>query len=303
MIMKLNKIFTIAIGVLAFTACSDDDDFNTAADVTVNMEQSTMTVNENGDMFFVPITVTGTSDGPIQVKVQVSENGSTPATADVNYLVTTQTINIGAGESVANVEIIPVDDRRQNADRTFTVSIVSASGAKVGQQSSCLITIKDNDATLYGRLQGKWSMEAFDGFTEGEIKMNVNVTGVGENETGYGQLLFINFDADGVQIAIQAYLMQLPDGTYVLQVPAGQIVASGFSYSSYVLDLQLGMINSAGTAIVYSDANSYCVINDDESEMEYTNHLVSRALAIADGGYLGSLGQWFYYYDVKWVRE
>ena len=37
--MKLNKIFAIALAALTLTACSDDDDINTA-NVTVNMQKT-----------------------------------------------------------------------------------------------------------------------------------------------------------------------------------------------------------------------------------------------------------------------
>ena len=44
--MKFNKIYAIALAALTLTACSDDDDngLNSTSGVTVQMQQSTMSV-------------------------------------------------------------------------------------------------------------------------------------------------------------------------------------------------------------------------------------------------------------------
>lgn len=300
--MKLNKIFAIALAAITLSACSDDDDFNTAGDVTVSMEQSTMTVDENSDLFYVPIIVTGTSNGPIQVRVTVAENGSTPATADENYLVTTKTINIGKGESVGNVEIIPVDDRFQNADRTFTVTITSASGAKVGQQSSCLITLKDNDATLYGRLQGKWTMTGIDAFTGGEVSIAATISGMNAGEEGYGETLFINFNPDGNAISIMTTLVQTQNGGYALKADLGQVTASGIPYSEYRLDLLLFALDPAQG--YYRSGYVGLAINADENEITWPSAYILDlfAMALRENQYL-QLGDYYAYENPKWVRE
>lgn len=72
--MKLNKIFAIALAALTLTACSDDDDVNSAA-CTVSMQEQTINASEDmvADIYYyVPIQVTGDSNGPIRVTVEVS---------------------------------------------------------------------------------------------------------------------------------------------------------------------------------------------------------------------------------------
>lgn len=45
--MKYVKLFALAAGAFMLTACSDDNDFNSASDVTVEMAKSEITVKEN----------------------------------------------------------------------------------------------------------------------------------------------------------------------------------------------------------------------------------------------------------------
>ena len=46
-LMKYVKLFALAAGAFMLTACSDDNDFNSASDVTVEMAKSEITVKEN----------------------------------------------------------------------------------------------------------------------------------------------------------------------------------------------------------------------------------------------------------------
>lgn len=97
--MKLNKIFAIALAALTLTACSDDDDINTA-NVTVNMQKTEIEVSEDfstGTYYYVPVEVTGESNGPVRVTVKVEGVGSTPATEGDDYVITSKTIVIPQG--------------------------------------------------------------------------------------------------------------------------------------------------------------------------------------------------------------
>ena len=62
--MKYVKLFALAAGAFMLTACSDDNDFNSASDVTVEMAKSEITVKENAGTFNVPVKVTGDPNGP-----------------------------------------------------------------------------------------------------------------------------------------------------------------------------------------------------------------------------------------------
>ena len=53
--MKLTKYLMLACSALLVTACSNDDDWNTDGNVTVEMKNATMKVKENAGMFYVPV--------------------------------------------------------------------------------------------------------------------------------------------------------------------------------------------------------------------------------------------------------
>ena len=149
--MKYFKLFMLMVAVTLFGACSSDDDsWNSAADVTVGMQSPTMTVSEGKGIFDVPIVVNGETNGNVFVTVEVEEVGDNPAKEGVNYYVTDKTINISDG--TGNVEIETVDDEDINDPRTFKVTIVDAKGATIAETASTTITLKDNDAEFYSKL-------------------------------------------------------------------------------------------------------------------------------------------------------
>lgn len=309
--MKLNKIFAIALAALTLTACSDDDEpgINSASGVSVNFEQATLTVNEVAGMVRVPVVVSGKTNGNVSMNIEVAENGSTPATADVNYLLSDKHLTIGPGESVGYVELLIVNDRFLNDDRTFTITISGVEGAAKGQLSSCLVTIEDNDEYLYGRLQSDWVMNSFDPFEDGEVplKCKATITGLNPGDDGYGEILFINFNQNGTDYTIQATLTVASDGvTPVLAVDLGQAMISGMNYQDvynldillYALDLATGSASGRGSLPI--------AISDDESQLVWPARyaLMGRAFALApDGGYLGALGWWNGYYNLTWDRD
>lgn len=176
--------------VTFFAACSSDDDsWNSASDVTVGMAQTEMTVNEGKGLFNVPIEVKGETNGNVFVTVELKEVGANPAKEDVNYYVTDKTINISDG--VGNVEIETVDDDDINDPRTFQVTIVDAKGAKISENASTTITLKDNDAEFYSKLQGKWKMTGVD--RDGEaVSWDVTIKGAAdETEADFNKVLYI----------------------------------------------------------------------------------------------------------------
>ena len=177
--------------VTFFAACSSDDDsWNSASDVTVGMAQTEMTVNEGKGLFNVPIEVKGETDGNVFVTVEVKEVGANPAKEDVNYYVTDKTISISDG--TGNVEIETVDNDDINDPRTFQVTIVDAKGAKISENASTTISLKDNDAEFYSKLQGKWKMTCKNARTGAEINWDVKITGASEeSEADYNKMLYI----------------------------------------------------------------------------------------------------------------
>ena len=142
--------------VTFFGACSSDDDsWNSAADVTVSMKNPTMVIKENMGLTNVPIEVKGKTNGNVYVTLAVKEVGEKPAKEDVHYYITDKTISIS--DSIGYVEVEPVDDDEINADRTFEITIVEAKGAKIGNATT-QVSLKDNDSQIYEKLQGKWKL-------------------------------------------------------------------------------------------------------------------------------------------------
>ena len=142
--------------VTFFGACSSDDDsWNTAADVTVSMKNPTMVIKENMGLTNVPIEVKGKTNGNVYVTLAVKEVGKKPAKEDVHYYITDKTISIS--DSIGYVEVEPVDDDEINDDRTFEITIVEAKGAKIGNATT-QVSLKDNDSQIYEKLQGKWKL-------------------------------------------------------------------------------------------------------------------------------------------------
>lgn len=188
--MKYIKLFMLMAAVTLLGACSSDDDsWNSAADVTVGMQSQNMTVSEGKGVFNVPIEVKGETNGNVFVTVEVKEVGENPAKEDVNYYVTDKTINISEG--VGNVEIETVDDDDINDPRTFQVTIVDAKGAKISENASTTISLKDNDAEFYSKLQGKWKMTGVD--RDGEaVSWDVTIKGAAdETEADFNKVLYI----------------------------------------------------------------------------------------------------------------
>lgn len=190
--MKFNKLFALLLASTLFVGCSDDDSDWNNSDATVSMGQAAIAVKEAKGIFNVPIQVEGTQNGPIQVTVEVAETGSNPAMDDIHYYVTSKTILIPADATSGKIEIMTVDDEDINEPRTFTISIKSAQGAKIGTNSECVVTLKDNDAEFYEKLQGTWTMQATSAFDGSKASWKVKVYGYDEEEEGYNKTLYIS---------------------------------------------------------------------------------------------------------------
>ena len=187
--MKYIKLFMLLAVVTFFGACSSDDDsWNSAADVTVSMKNPTMVIKENMGLTNVPIEVKGKTNGNVYVTLAVKEVGSNPAKEDVHYYITDKTISIS--DSIGYVEVEPVDDDGINADRTFEITIVEAKGAEIGNATT-QVSLKDNDSQIYEKLQGKWKLT---GVSRQGAPMEsvVKIIGASDEEDGdYNNTLYL----------------------------------------------------------------------------------------------------------------
>ena len=187
--MKYIKLLMLLAVVTFFGACSSDDDsWNTASDVTVSMKNPTMVIKENMGLTNVPIEVKGKTNGNVYVTIEVKEVGNNPAKEDVHYYITDKTINIS--DSIGYVEVEPVDNDEINDNRTFEITIVEAKGAKIGNATTT-VSLKDNDAQIYEKLQGKWKLT---GVSRQGSPMESVVTIIGANDDSdadYNKTLYL----------------------------------------------------------------------------------------------------------------
>ncbi len=186
-------VAALAVGAssLTLSSCSDDDTINSAA-ATVGMGQSTHTVKENKGLFTIPVVVNGEQNGDIKVAVEV-KSLSANCVVDENVIVTSTEVVIPASKKSVNIEIKSVDDREINDDRQFSVTLVSAEGAKISEtEKTTLITLLDNDNIPYDRMDGEWIFTAANMFKEDtpvESWETRLTTVVDDDEPGYGSVI------------------------------------------------------------------------------------------------------------------
>jgi hypothetical protein len=256
----------MAVAVLGFTACSDDDDFNTASGVTVSMESSTMTVRESRVLFKVPVVVTGDANGPIKVTVKVEEVGENPAMENVHYIVTQETVNIPDTEKSVGIEIKTVDNTEENDPREFKVTIVSAQGAEIGSDASTLITIKDDDADPYVKLLGTWKFTAYNVYEKEEVSYTLTMEAPDPDDSYYGKELYAMglMEYSWVYIPF-SYQGDEDTGEFTLSIPIGESMSTGyFSMGSYYAVFISNSYSSEGYTV---SGKLACTVNDDFTEI------------------------------------
>lgn len=200
--MKLNKIFAVALAVLAMTSCDDNnvEDYpnflggvNTAGGVTVSLP-ATFSAKENVSPFMIPVTVNGQTNGKVVVTVQTKTlttlpEGFEPAKEQDHYIFTSYTVNIPAGETTGYFEVAPVWIAGEiNDDRVFEMSIVGVQGATVAN-GDCEVTIENVDDP-YTAMFGRWNFKA-DGCTSSVQKeYTLTVTGPDADSEYFGKELY-----------------------------------------------------------------------------------------------------------------
>ena len=151
--MNYLKIYTLLLCAVLIAACSDDEEqFNSGA-ATVSLQETVMTVKESAGLCTVPVVVTGEHTGTIRVTFELKDHN---AKEDENYIVTTKTLLIPAGQETMNFEFKTVDDKLVNDDRSFDVEIADVKGASIGTNNRLTVIIKDNDSSFYETLSGTW---------------------------------------------------------------------------------------------------------------------------------------------------
>lgn len=257
-----------ACAALLFAACGSDDDWNTDGDVTVELAKATIEIKENASMFYVPLQVNGTTNGPIRVTVDLTENSESPAVEDEHYILTSKTVVIPDNETEVSLEFSLTNDMEINDNRLFTITIVNVEGAKIGEQNKTAVTIVDDDSMFYEAIQGAWSFNFVDGFDGTEDSFSLKIVGVQEGQAGYEKTLYISgFAGRSDLIAEAGYNYDEATKEVTLDFELGQFMGKYGSYQIYLFGVTPdGYIADSGfvTAKVNTNMREITFDSDDE---------------------------------------
>ena len=173
--MKFSKIFLTLTVAAAFTACANKTEWDVSGDINtgkaeVGFESATVAYNESDGLVKLPIKVTGERNGNIKIKVKATDG---TAVQEEHYIMTSEDLNIPAGEDVSLEFRLLDDGQEENDAREFTLTITGVEGAELSEISTCTVTLKDVDANPFFKLFGTYVAEAYD--MEGN-PCNFNVT-------------------------------------------------------------------------------------------------------------------------------
>ncbi|MDE6199149.1 MAG: hypothetical protein K2L55_06140 [Muribaculaceae bacterium] len=243
--MKFKYFALLSLGALAVTSCSDDDNtFNTDKDVTVELAEATIRVSEDQasstSYNYIPVVVNGKTNGPVQVTIEVMPYGEEPAEADVNYVFTSYTINIPAGETSGMFQYYPKGNDDINNDRSFEVKIVDVKGATVGAQNNTVVTLVDNEGLIpvyYSGLAGAWDA-VMESTYDGPVGQSFVIVTAEEGAAGYGKdVTLVDFPATGMQTSATFSIDGVTQEIF-LSIPSGQTLGQ-MTHPTYGLGKEL----------------------------------------------------------------
>lgn len=290
--MKFNKIFAVAMAALSLTACNDDDDINSLP-VTVSMQQPTMRISEDvaaGVYYNIPVILSGETNGPVTVTVNVTGIGDQPAEDGKDFVITQKTITIAAGEQIGYIEYYPTGDEEVNEDREALFTIESASGATIGEEKTCRVTFVDNEKYLvpaYANLMGAWDVTTDDG------NFQVMISGYPEGDPGYLKKVIISgfngqpwCEIEG-NFSLDAATMECS-----ITMPYGQIIAEDVNFTGIgAVDIALASFNGSSLGLT----GSVRATSNPEQTMYVWNSGVCGAL-MKDDAFEGHI--WFGFLSV-----
>lgn len=231
--MKIKYFALMSLCALAVTSCSDDDNaFNTDSNVSVQLKEATIRISEDQvsptDYSYIPVEVTGTANGPIEVTIEVAPYGENGAVADKNYVITTNTLTIPMGQTEIGFQYYPNGNDEINDDLSFEVKIKDVKGAKVGAQNNTIITLVDNESlipTYYSGLAGEWQ-GVLESTYDGPLPINFTIETVEEGAEGYGKsLTLVDFPDSGMKTTAQFGVDGVTQEIFV-SIPSGQQLGS-----------------------------------------------------------------------------
>lgn len=118
----------------------DDDRF------TIDFNAQNYSVNENVNLFTIPVTLNPAASQPLQVDYIIQNH---TATADDYKAVLSDTLIFSPGQTTQNIPISIINDKLDELTETLTLSLTNVIfGVKIGNNSPAELTITDNDAPL-----------------------------------------------------------------------------------------------------------------------------------------------------------
>lgn len=328
--MKYIKLFMLMVAAILFTACSDEETYNTDATTAVEFEKTTMTVKENEGLIKLPVKITGKRNGMIRLTIKaegVDGSSETPSYAaakesvngsEGDYSITTKTLVVKADtltSEVMNFEMKVLDDKIINSDRKvrFTLSV---EGAKLGAKNTLDVKIENDERTIYDLIAGDWLMYysevQFD--KEGNPLMNEDGTPVVKDYTADVTLSVIADDDSPLRgKQVLAYTSKFNFALTGSEVPLSW--SFNYSYDEATKNGQLNF-NCTSTETVYSIQGyefSWQVVKnnnlaDGEIKGKFTvdeNNAVSKEITFNpnDVLYISASGMSIPYVNLKLQRK
>lgn len=284
--MKLTKYFILAGAALLLTACSNDDEVNTASGVTVEMGTATLKVKENAPQFYVPLKLTGKTNGEVKVHVQVSEYSENPAKENVHYYLTSATVTFPTDSAQVALEFLPVNDMEVNEDRAFMVTITSVEGASIGTQNTTIVTIRDDDGLFYEAIQGQWTITGT-GFFDGSSVTNTwDIKGIeDEDDPNYEKLLTIAGWGGRPELQCEAqYMFDVDTETITIYIPFDQVLGQLNFSGLGVCDVVLYGVDGDYLA---DEGGAYVTVSADLRTLTFDPAEVFYYGVVSNGEYMG----------------
>lgn len=308
--MKYIKLFMLLAFVSVFAACSDDDSYNTNGETTVSFASATVTTKESAGLLNIPINVEGARNGNVSVVIKAEEIGDTPAKEDVNYMITDKTLNLNTDtltSGTINVETKIIDDADLNADRTFKLTIVKANGAKIGENASTIVTIRDNESAFYEQFFGTWKVTGME------------VGGQGQEDTPFSADITISGETDETN-ANYDHVLNATAADFFNIGAATSITFEwhfNYSYDKTAKTGTIGFVCGEQVASYGNGAYTWCWLTDDGRQLTTDNVEASWTLTEDDKlpsvitftpgqvlyMYQPGRGYWAAVYDIKMTKK
>lgn len=309
--MKYFKLLMLVAAVVCLGSCDETADestpWNTASGVTVSMRNATVNTKEGAGIIRIPVDVKGENkNGKVSFVVECKEVGSNPAIEDTHYYVTDKTLT--CSDSTVNVELRIADDKEINETRTFELTLVSAEHASLGENTTTLVNISDNDSAPYDRIQGKYRMTADivgdDGTASETETWEVTITGAtDENSPEYNKILYIHGMGGYSGIDTQARL----DFTYNASSEQGHVEFNHFDTYWFAEDVPFQDPANAKVRLMYYDGSNISAStpvlgywNSDFTSVEFDPGMLAGVVYDSTGANL--YGLWFLWNNIRMTK-